>query len=205
MKIGQKLQSILYSKVFQGVAACLVIAGLLGGGYWVWVEQTTPTFYDPDTHIGFRYSNKLIGTRAYDENDGRDKILYRLKNGEKIDNPILVTVKYEDGLRKVSSVLRYDILDILLDNADKLFAKQYIKYTKESERKFTRSDDRKAAELTFTYLSPLGYFIKQRMVIIMRDEDMAVYIAAQTGDKAFDAINKKYFDKIFTSIHFTNL
>ncbi len=201
----EKTKHVLFGKPFQIVAGVVVICALVGASAWVYIQKTTPEFYDPDTHVSFRYSNKLVGQRAYDEKDVRDKILYRLKNGEKISEPILITVKHENSLRKVSSVLRYDIIDILLDNADKLFAKQYIKYTKESERKFRIVGDRKAAELTFSYLSPLGYFIKSRMVIVMRDEDEALYISAQTGQKVFDAMNKKYFEKIFTSIDFKNL
>lgn len=205
MTFIEKAKHVLYSKTFQIVAGVVVVCALIGGGAWVYIQKTTPEFYDPETHVTFRYSNKLVGQRAYDEKDTQDKILYRLKNGEKIPDPILVTVKYENGLRKVSSVLRYDIIDILLDNADKLFAKQYIKYTKESERKFTTAGGRKAAELVFSYLSPLGYFIQQRMVIVMRDEDVALYISAQTGQKVFDAMNKQYFEKIFTSIDFNTL
>ncbi|MDP2630647.1 MAG: hypothetical protein Q8P56_04520 [Candidatus Uhrbacteria bacterium] len=205
MAFIEKAKHVLYSKAIQIIAGVVVIGAMVGAGAWVYIQKTTPEFYDPDTHVSFRYSNKLVGQRAYDEKDKQDKIIYRLKNGEKISEPILVTVKYENGLRKVSSVLRYDIVDILLDNADKLFAKQYIKYAKESERKFTTDSGNKAAELTFSYLSPLGYFIKSRMVIVMRDEDEAIYVSAQTGQKTFDATNKHYFEKIFTSIDFKNL
>lgn len=195
------IKNVLYSKMFQSIAALAVIAGMVGGGYWIWKEQKTPRFYDPDIQVGFKYSGDLVGKRAYDEKDAADKIVYRIKNGEKVDAPILVTVKWETGLRKVSSVLRYDILDILLDGADKAFAKQYIKYEKKSERKFER-DGRKAAEIEFEYLSPLGQFIRQRMMIMMKDEDAAVYIAAQTRQKEYDAINKKYFEQIFTTVGF---
>lgn len=195
------ITNVLYSKVFQSIAAVLVIAGMVGGGYWIWKEQKTPRFYDPDIQVEFKYSSDLIGKRAYDEKDTADKIVYRIKNGEKVDTPILVTVKWEKGLRKVSSVLRYDILDILLDGADKAFAKQYIKYEKKSERKFDWQG-RKAAEIEFEYLSPLGQFIRQRMMILMKDEDAAVYIAAQTRQKEYDAINKKYFEKIFKTVGF---
>ncbi len=200
----EKIKSVLYSKVFQIVAGVMVVAVCIGGGVWIYLDRTTPEFYDPDMNVSFRYSNKLIGQRAYEPQDVQDKILYRLKNGEKVDEPILVTVKYENGLRKVSSVLRYDIIDILLDNADKLFAKQYIKYEKVSERKFEYKGH-KAAEVYFTYLSPLGYFIKNRFYILLRDEDTSVYISAQTGDKVFDTINKHYFNQIFTTLGFKNL
>lgn len=201
----EKAKNVLYSKAFQIVAGLVVVGVLVGGGVWIYIDRTTPEFYDSDTHAAFRYSSKLMGQRAYGADDTHDKIIYRLKNGEKVPEPILITVKYENGLRKVSSMLRYDIIDILLDNTDKVFAKQYIKYTKESERKFTTREGRKAAELRFSYLSPLGYFIQSRMLILMRDEDMALYITAQTGDKAFETVNKKYFEKIFTSIDFHNL
>ncbi|MEK7122712.1 MAG: hypothetical protein AAB855_02545, partial [Patescibacteria group bacterium] len=160
-----------------------------------------PEFYDPDLQVGFRYHRNLVGERAYDEKDAADKIVYRIKNGEREDAPILVTVKWENGLRKVSSILRYDILDILLDNADKRFTKQYIKYEKKNERKFER-EGRKAAEIEFEYLSPLGAFIRQRMTILMRDEDTAVYIAAQTRKESYDAVNKKYFEQIFSTVGF---
>jgi len=201
----QRIKNVLYSKVFQIIAGSIAVVALIGGGVWIYIQKTTPEFYDPETHVSFRYSNKLVGERAYEKKDTADKIVYRVKNGEKVPEPLLVTMKYENGLRKVSSILRYDIIDILLDNADKLFAKEYIKYTKESERKFTTQDGKKAAELKFTYLSPLGYFIESRMMILMRDEDMAVYVTAQSPQKAFENVNKRYFEKIFTSLGFKNL
>lgn len=198
----QGVKNIVQGKVFQISAAIVVIGAVVTGGWLAYEKATTPRFFDPNLLVSFNYSSQLYGKRAYGEEDVSDKILFRLKNGEKIDAPILITLKHENSLRKISSILRYDIIDILLDNADKLFTKQYIKYEKNTERKFTTKDGHKAAEVTFTYLSQLGYFIKQRFLIVMRDEDTAIYLSAQTTKKDFDAINKKYFEKIFTSLAF---
>ncbi|MBI2483832.1 hypothetical protein HYV71_01445 [Candidatus Uhrbacteria bacterium] len=182
--------------------AIIFIGGIAGGIYYLYQQVRTPLFYDPITLITFQYPDGVIRASTESEEDQKAKIIFRGKESEKdATTPFLVTIRYEHGLRKVSSLLRYDIIDILADSVDKQFPKEHPKFEKIDERRFSLKS-KKAGEITFTYLSRVGEQIKQRFLIVARDEDMALYITMQAREKDFDAINAKYFEKIISSIDF---
>jgi|GEM_PF-2203159 len=193
---------VLHNQVVQIFAALVIIGAVVGGMYYLYRQVQTPLFYDPKTLITFRYPKELVRASTESAEDQKAKIVFRGKEGEKeATTPFLVTIRYEEGLRKVSSLLRYDIIDILADSADKQFPKEHPKFEKIDERRFTLNG-KKAGEIVFTYLSRLGEPIKQRFIILARDEDMALYITMQAREKDFNEINKKYFGKIISVIDF---
>lgn len=196
------LGSVLHNQVVQVLSALLVIGALAGGLYYLYRQVRTPLFYDPTTLITFRYPVGVTRSSTESEEDQKAKIIFRGKEGEKdAATPFLITVRYEQGLRKVSSLLRYDIIDILADSVDKRFPQEHPKFEKTDERRFTLKG-KKAGEIVFTYLSRLGEQVKQRFIILARDEDMAIYITMQAREKDFETINAKYFEKIISSIDF---
>ncbi len=192
---------VLHNRIVQTVLALLVIGGVVAAFLLIYQQARTPIFYNDATLLTLRYPDTITRV-ATNEDDARAKIIFRATESEKeAGTPFLITIRYEEGLRKVSSMLRYDILDILKDNADKLFPSQYPKLEKIDDTKY-RIDDKRAAQTTFTYLSPLGEKIKQRFIILMRDEDMAAYITLQAKEKDFEGLHKKYFTNIISSVKF---
>ncbi len=201
MGIRTVLGSVLHNRIVQGVAALLVITSIVGGVFFFWQEARTPIFHDTATLLTIRYPIAVVRAGITDD-DKRAKIIFRAtESGIEAATPFLITARYEDGLRKISSMLRYDILDILTDNVDKLFPGQYPKFEKIDEKRYSLNG-KKAAEIVFSYLSPVGEEVKQRFVIVMRDEDMAMYMTAQAKEKDFESLNKKYFENIISSLRF---
>lgn len=196
------LEKVLHNQAVQVFTALIVIGAIVGGIFYAYKQVRAPLFYDPSTLITFRHPAGLERASTETEEDQKAKIIFRGKEGEKdATTPFLVTIRYEQGLRKVSSLLRYDIIDILADSVDKRFPKEHPKFEKIDERRFALNG-KKAGEIVFTYLSRFGEEIKQRFIILARDEDMALYITLQAREKDFDAINTKYFEKIISSIDF---
>lgn len=213
--IQGKIKNVLYNGFFQGFCIFVALVGISYAGVWAYQNLRMTGYTDPDTRVSVRYSTKLEVEKATAERDRRDKIVFRVKvrgaqgSGSGTDfavaktvpDPLLITVRYEDDLRKVSNTLRKDLLDILVDNSEKVFAQEYIKYEKVSQRAFEHKG-RRAAEIVFTYLSPYGKFVKQRFMILIRDENTAFYLSAQASKERFDALNKRYFNKLFSSMDF---
>jgi hypothetical protein len=195
-------KGVLYNPWFQRISVLMVVGAIAFGISFIWRESRIPIFHDPATLVTLRYPHEVMRLGVISEDDKRAKIVFRAQEGEKDSaTPYLVTVRYEEGLRKVSSMLRYDILDILTDNVGKLFPGQYPKFEKVEEKRYFLNG-KKAAEIVTTYLSPVGEEVKQRFIIVMRDEDMALYITAQAKKKDFDSLNRKYFENILSSLRF---
>ncbi|MBI4600023.1 hypothetical protein HY732_03810 [Candidatus Uhrbacteria bacterium] len=180
--------------------AALVLVGL--GCVWAYQNLRTTEYTDSDTGVSVRYSTRLVAEKATAARDITDKIVFRIRERrDDKEGDILVTVRYEDDLRKVSNTLRRDLLDILLENSEKVFVQEYIKYEKVSQRTFQHKG-RRAAEIVFSYLSPYGKFVTQRFLILIRDENTAFYLSAQAPKEQYDTMNRRYFNTMFTSIGF---
>lgn len=211
--IGTIKSSLKNPFVFSfGIFVALVMLGY--AGVWAYQNLRTTEYTDADTGARVRYSTRLTAERATGQGDIKDKIVFRVKPRDPSTTlrfarddkgsegaQLLVTVRYEDDLRKVSNTLRRDLLDILLENSEKVFASEYIKYEKVSQRTFTHKG-RRAAEVVFTYLSPYGRFVQQRFMILIRDENTAFYLSAQAPREQFDSMNRRYFNTMFKSFDF---
>ncbi len=152
---------------------------------------------DSLTGLSLRYIAPLQ-VEQLTEQDKKDKFVFRLTS---LDPAMLVSVRYEDGLRGVAAAARQSPLDLILGNAAKSLAQRYQGFQQLQQNKLT-SNDRDAAEIIFTYTGPKGETAKQRLIIIIKDADTAVYIAAQTREDQFPELTTKYFDKLVSSITF---
>lgn len=154
---------------------------------------------DSKTGVKLNYRSPLQ-SEVLDSKDKEDKFVIRLTS----QNPaMLVSVRYEEGLRAVTLVTKQEVIDLILGNVEKAFPQRYSGYQKLNERKFEVAG-KQAAEIIFTYKGPSGDDAKQRLVIITKDEDTAIYISAQAQNSQFDEVNSNYFDPLFSSIRFSN-
>lgn len=187
-------------------AVCILLLLGLGAGL-IWLTQNDPlapnmqasraSIEDAATRLSIRYSEPLKPQHLTAQ-DKKDKFIFRLTS----TNPaMLVSVRYEDGLRTVSTLAKQEPLELLLSNAAKAYPERYPNYKLLSERKLT-IDDRSAAELTFTYHGPSGEVIKQRQLIVTKDETTAYYVSVQSTESNFDNLNKLYFASLLASPRF---
>jgi len=158
------------------------------------------TFSDPTTHVVLEYPPSLV-SQPITGVDQNDKIIFRAAEPATGNTPVLVTLRYEDGLRVLTNLVKRDLLDILVENSGTMHPERFPGYRKISEQKFERNG-KKAAEITFTYQGPAGESIQERFLIIVRDDDLAAYLAAQAKERDFEEINKRYLERIFENVRF---
>lgn len=186
---------------------CVLIVVVAGIGWLAMssedrAEQAAPVVaehiaQDKTTGLSLRYKEPLSQSEVSSQ-DKKDKFIFRLTS---TTPAMLVSVRYEDGLRAVTAVSRQELLPMLLTNADKSFPQRYSEYSKKQERQLEVAG-KKAAELIFTYKGPNGDVAKQRLLIIAKDEDTAIYISAQTQEPKFSQLNDQYFESLFDSVTF---
>jgi len=182
------------------VIPALAVTGAIFVGLWnSQMVAGWKTFSDPTTRIVIEYPPDLINQPITDT-DRQDKIIFRgtEKPG---DRPVLITLRYEDGLRVTTELAKKDLLDLLVENSDRAHPDRFPEYQKISERRLDLAG-KKAAEILFTYKRPAGERIKQRFLIVVRDNDLAVYLAAQTQEADFAVLDQKYFDRLFSAVRF---
>lgn len=152
---------------------------------------------DPKTGVTFNYLSPL-NSQTVSAQDMKDKIVIRLTSSSPA---MLITVKYEDGLQAVAALTHQEPIDIILSNAAKAFPVRFKDYAEVSQRKFKLANN-DAAEIIFTYTGPNKSTAKQRLVIVLKDTNTAVYVTAQSEANEFESVNSTYFDGIFNSISF---
>lgn len=182
---------------------------IITGSYILFSKDTQPSvapinttaFHDNTTGVSLKYPEKLEAA-ALNEQDKKDRILLRLQQSGSIDMPLLVTLRYEDGIRQTANLLKREPLDIILDSIDKSYPQRFPDFQKNDQKRL-EINGRKAAEVTFTYKrNNVGEKLKQRLLIIMKDDDVAIYLAAQSTEQHFATANQTYFEPMFTSITF---
>lgn len=162
------------------------------------------TFKSESSDTVLKYPSSFQKT-AISEDAGQSKnveVLFRATEGYD-DQPLLVRLQKETGLRIVSSLTNIEFIDNLLRNTEKAYPLRFPEYSKLSEKKFDYKG-KKAAELYFTYVGPAGEKIKQRVMIIEYDPDIALYLTAQAKETDFDKLNRKYFDRMFKNLEFVD-
>jgi len=177
-----------------------VMVGLVFFGINAFHTAQTKTFYDSAHGIVFQYSPDL-GEATLTDQQKKDRYIVRLLPQQSSKYSLEIELRYEDQLRRVSALTHTDLLDMLVSNATKAFAREYKGYKKVSEKQVT-INEKKGSELQFTYTGPKNELIYQRFLILIRDPDTAYYLSAQTIEQDFDAVNRRYFERIFSSTEF---
>jgi hypothetical protein len=176
----------------------MVLPGTLGQSNRSQV-QSTEAFAAPQAGVKLSFPNANLVKLALSEEDKKDKLLLRLANRKGKEKELLVTVRYEDGLRPIATLTKQDLRDILAGNIAKSYPKRFPDFKLQDQRSF-ELDSHKAKEIIFTYKGPNGKRVKQRFMFVVRNDDMAVYIAAQSRENDYDRLNKEYFEPVIKSL-----
>ena len=177
------------------VALFVVILGLLL--WWLGSQPTLLSFSSDDARTQLKYDVKLRKT-PLSEQDKNDKIVLRLV--EPANEPeLLVTLRYEDGLKPLATAAKQDLRDTLADTVAKTYPQRFPEFHQVSSRSYALNSH-KAYETVFAYKSPAKKLIKQRFIIVVVSDDKAVYLAMQSKESDFDSLNKTYFNPIARSL-----
>lgn len=184
-----------------GVVFITFIVGGVGFFSWYHSQPSWKVQTITDPKISFEYPS-VIRPNILTDSEKNDKFLFRAKEVQDTNTPpMLVTLRHEDGLRAPAALTHQELIDMLLGNIDKAYPQRFPGYEALSTHKFEQ-DGHKAAELFFTYDSPSGGKIKQRLLIADIDGNRVIYLSAQAKESDYPQLDKKYFTKIFSSLIF---
>ncbi|MBI2645166.1 hypothetical protein HYW94_03285 [Candidatus Uhrbacteria bacterium] len=182
-----------------GATAIVLFAVALIGTYLETREWSTQKF--PEIGVQMKVP-KVIKEGSINLDDKKAKVLFRGEvKKEDHGTPLLIILRYEDGLRMPATVSHLEIIPMLMMNLERAYPGRFPDYKKKSEKKFEYRG-KKAAEVDFTYTGPAGEMIKQRFLMVEYDGDTALYFSAQAREEDFEKLNKKYFNRMFSSIRF---
>jgi hypothetical protein len=156
---------------------------------------------DDATGTELDYNHKLVSAKQLTVEDTEDKFIVSLsdKPGSST-KPLLLTVRYEDGLATAAAITKQSVLDHL-ENSSKLALPQKDGYKLESMERIEIAG-KEAIQIVFTYNAVIGTPTKQQLLIIPIDSDRAVYIAQQAKVEDYDSVNAEIFQPSIDSIKF---
>jgi hypothetical protein len=169
------------------------------GAYLLLQDRQEPlaAFQDNETGLSFQH-DPLLSKQAVNDKDKEDNIFFRLSEPKGSKEVLLVTARYEDGLKAITSVTHQDLRTALNDSIEKSFPKRYPEYN-QLEKKDFETGGKQASQVTFTYKGNNGETVKQRFLVIIKDNDTAVYLSAQGKESEFSKLDQKFFNDIFNS------
>lgn len=183
-----------------GIAGVVVL--LATGAWWILMSRPKTAVFSSDIGLTFNYSERIEAQPLSDQERQEKKLLFRgVPKDSRLTAPYLVQAWYEDKFRLAANLTKKEPLELLLENQKNSFPKLYPDYRELSLRRIERNG-RKGAEILFTYQNAQGATIKQRLLAVLKDDDVAVYVSAQAKEGDFDLVNRRYFETIFTSVSF---
>jgi hypothetical protein len=114
----------------------------------------------------------------------------------------VINAFYEQGdsLKKLTGYTKQPLRDSVMASINLQLPKQYPGYKELIQRNLTVNGT-DASETIFEYTNS-GARIKQRLLLLFKNSDTAVYIRAQAKAEEYEAINTQYFEPLLTSAKF---
>lgn len=191
-------------KRFAIAMGLLLLAAVAGGGVYLLAKKTGvgqwKNYGDPATRAVVEYpaSSRM---QELSEEDLNYKVVFRTASAPDEPELYLISMRYEDGLRAVANATKKPPLDLILANAERALPQRFNEFSKVSENKFELRG-RPAAVIIFTYKKPGEETVKQRLQIVVRDDDTAIYLSAQGRERDWQTLELKYFNHLFASLRF---
>lgn len=157
---------------------------------------TLVPYNDARTGVSLNYPSDMA-VEPLSSQDTQDNFILRLSQAGEL--PALITLRYETGLRKATSLSRQSPLDLVVSNIKQSFPRRYSDYKLLEEHTFEKNDH-KFGEVNFTYRGPAGETAHQRLIVLIKDDDTAIYLTAQAREADFAKADSTYFRSILDSI-----
>lgn len=188
------------------LAVTVALALLLGISAALWLlkgtdEAPSITFNNEATGLTGQYSSDLEAM-SISQQDIEDKFFLRLENrSATAGDELLVRMSYETGLRPLVTLLKTKLIPLLLTNAEKALTTSFDDVKVESRRQY-QINSKEAGEIVFTYRGKTGQKVKRRLIIINKDDDTSVNLAAESAEESFARIDDVYFSPLINSLRF---
>lgn len=197
---------------YKVATAAILATALIGAGVYVGLSSNDQPpvsgqvqrisrqsrYRDPKTNITMNYPEQM-SAQELSEEDRQSNVILRLVTPQG-KPPVLITLRYELGLKSITSLTKSTAIDMIMSNSEKALPQRFKGFQKQSTRRYDLQG-RPAGEIIFTYNSPVaGQRMKQRFTVVAKDDDTALYLAMQCKEKDFEVINKDYFDDTVSTL-----
>lgn len=148
-----------------------------------------------------RSGPSLVGKTVSKDNQDRGQ-LWSLVQPKGSKQEFVIDANYEQGdsLKKLTGFTKQSLRDSVVANINVQLPKQYPEYKELTQRNLTVNGF-EANETVFEYTTS-GIRAKQRLLLLFKNSDTAVYIRAQAKLDEYREINERYFEPIFSSAKF---
>ena len=208
-KTDKKVEKIVLGAIVLFVALIVVaLAITVSGGeeqqvadedYLAQLEKDGLVLYnDPHSGIRLTYPDDMA-IRISEDPSQTQGVTFTLNK----DDPKVQVTSWSEQGESISklSVLGESMSKLILSNVKKQLDSIYPEANIISE-KLREVNGYKAGELVFTYRANDGSKAKQRMLVVVKNSDTAVTLAAQSREEDYDTVNKDYFERIIESVTF---
>lgn len=143
-----------------------------------------------------------VRTRSLSAADTKAGQLWELSSVVPHSGSFLVNAYYEQGrsLRRLSGYAKLPLREAIVSNINVQISNQYPSYKQLVQRDLTLQG-LQANETVFEYTSQ-GARITQRLLILIKNADTAVYVRGQARSPDYATVNEKFFEPIFSSLSF---
>jgi len=162
-------------------------------------QQSTDTINFNSSVQGISFDYPLgLKQIPLSSDDLEDNFIFRADNSDPKSAPVLISVKYEDGLKVAAAVTKVNKLDLVLQNLRKNYPSRFPEFNEVSSQKI-KIGEHIAQEIVFTYDSN-NFASKQKLLVVDKNDDQVVYIAMQAKVQDFDMLNNQIFLAIIGSL-----
>lgn len=175
---------------------------MLGVSASVWwlTREPLKSFRHEPTGITGMYPADLEAKET-SQQDREDNFFLRLEGSKGINEDILVRMSYSEGLRTATTLTKTKLIPLVMSDAEKSLPVTFGDIQVDLRRQFA-VNGHEAGEIIFTYKGKTGESVKRRLVMLSKDDDTVIYIAAETTQAEYSKVNAKYFDVLIETLRF---
>lgn len=154
--------------------------------------------YHDDNGISISYPS-TAQVSAINEEEKKQGFMLRLRSNTSPE--YLANIRIEKGLRLPSQLSKLSVLDLVVDGATRSLPSRYPNYRVIDENEST-VDGKNAYKIQFIYDGPAGEQITQKITLIEKDTDSAVYVSQQSRTIDFPTLDDAIFQPMLNSVKF---
>jgi hypothetical protein len=197
--------------IISSIAILMVVlsGGLIGAKYYGSQREehkevknaTTTTIYSSRLQLVVQRDASLVEKKLSPSSEAKGQ-LWEVTQPESSMQPFVINAFYEQGvsLKKLTGYTKQSLRDSVVSNVNIQLPKQFPEYRELTQRNLTINGI-EANETIFEYTNARAR-VKQRLVLLFKNSDTAIYIRGQARSEDYEEINSRYFEPLISSAKF---
>lgn len=172
-----------------------VVVAIAIAAWWVNSYVFSVETYQGD-EFSFKYSNQLLI-----ELENEDEL--RLSHAKEPDLLVVRTSVQRGGIEEASNILGVSAQEVVFDDIERAARVKYPEITVISKQKQDYAG-RPGVWFEFTYKSPAGPLVQQKIIAILFELDSVLQISFQSKEADWAMVEQDYFSLVQSSLSFTD-